>query len=163
MGRLQRFLLELGHGFAFVGRQHRFTVDGQDFAIDLLFFNYTQSRFVVVELKVGPFRPAYLGQLGFYVAWVDDNLRDAPRHSPTIGILICAGGSDNVVRYSLAGATAPLAGATAPLAGATAPLAVASFTYDALPQPLRELLTTDTELVTALADTDQQPLSDPCA
>jgi len=149
MGRLQRFLLELGHGFAFVGRQHRFTVDGQDFAIDLLFFNYTQSRFVVVELKVGPFRPAYLGQLGFYVAWVDDNLRDAPRHSPTIGILICAGGSDNVVRYSLAGATAPLA--------------VASFTYDALPQPLRELLPTDTELVTALADTDQQPLSDPCA
>ena len=51
MGRLQRFLLELGHGFAFVGRQHRFTVDGQDFAIDLLFFNYLQSRFVVVELK----------------------------------------------------------------------------------------------------------------
>lgn len=76
MARLQRFLLELGHGFAFVGRQHRFAVDGQDFAIDLLFFNYTQSRFVVIELKVGKFEPGYLGQLGFYVAWVDDNLRD---------------------------------------------------------------------------------------
>lgn len=141
MARLQRFLLELGHGFAFVGRQHRFTVDDQDFAIDLLFFNYTQSRFVVVELKVGPFRPAYLGQLGFYVAWVDENLRDHTRHSPTIGILLCTGGRENVVRYSLAGATAPLA--------------VASFTYDKLPQTLRELLPTDTELAAALTTTDE--------
>jgi predicted nuclease of restriction endonuclease-like (RecB) superfamily len=144
MGRLQRFLLELGHGFAFVGRQHHFTVDDQDFYIDLLFFNYTQSRFVVVELKVGAFKPEHLGQLGFYVAWVDENLRDQRRHSPTIGILLCAGRSDNVVRYSLAGATAPLA--------------VANFTYDALPQTLRELLPTDTELVTALTDTtDPRP------
>ncbi len=143
MARLQRFLLELGHGFAFVGRQYRFTVDGQDFAIDLLFFNYTQSRFVVIELKVGGFKPAYLGQLGFYVAWVDDNLRDPDRHSPTIGIVICAGGADNVIRYSLAGATAPLA--------------VASFTYDGLPQTLRELLPTDTELAAALTDTGAAP------
>ena len=144
MGRLQRFLLELGHGFAFVGRQHRFTVDGQDFAIDLLFFNYTQSRFVVVELKVGPFTPAHLGQLGFYVAWVDDNLRDHQRHSPTIGILLCTGTNTNVVRYSLAGATTPLA--------------VATYTYDALPPTLRELLPTDTELVTALT-TAHEPTS----
>ncbi len=139
MGRLQRFLLELGHGFAFVGRQHHFTVDGQDFYIDLLFFNYTQSRFVVVELKVGAFKPEHLGQLGFYVAWVDANLREQHRHSPTIGILLCADRNDNVVRYSLAGATAPLA--------------VASYTYDALPPTLRELLPTDTELVTAITDT----------
>lgn len=143
MGRLQRFLLELGHRFAFVGRQYRFTVDGQDFAIDLLFFNYTQSRFVVVELKVGPFTPAHLGQLGFYVAWVDDNLRDHQRHSPTIGILLCTGTNTNVVRYSLAGATTPLA--------------VATYTYDGLPETLRELLPTDTELVTAITDTAEPP------
>jgi predicted nuclease of restriction endonuclease-like (RecB) superfamily len=147
MGRLQRFLLELGHGFAFVGRQHRFTVDGQDFAIDLLFFNYTQSRFVVIELKIGTFEPAYLGQLGFYVAWADDNLRDHTRHSPTIGILLCTGGRENVVRYSLAAATAPLA--------------VATFTYDALPATLRELLPTDTELTTAL--TTDSTVGDPPA
>ncbi len=104
--RLQAFLLELGHGFAFIGRQYRFTVDGDEFAIDLLFFNWQQSRFVVVELKTGRFSPEHTGQLGFYVAWVDANLR-RPEHSPTIGILLCAGRNDHVVRYALAGSNTP--------------------------------------------------------
>jgi len=121
MGRLERFLLELGHGFAFAGRQYHFEVGGDDFYIDLLFFNWTQSRFVVIELKIGRFQPEYVGKLGFYVAWVDDNLRAHDRHAPTIGILLCADRNDNVVRYSLAGTTAPLA--------------VATYTYDALPPP----------------------------
>ncbi len=56
--RLQAFLLELGHGFAFVARQYHFTVDGDDFYVDLLFFNRAQSRFVVVELKIGRFAPS---------------------------------------------------------------------------------------------------------
>jgi len=81
VSRLQAFLLELGHGFAFVGRHYHFELDGDDFYIDLLFFNWVQSRFVVVELKVARFAPAHVGQLGFYVAWVDENLRDADRHS----------------------------------------------------------------------------------
>jgi predicted nuclease of restriction endonuclease-like (RecB) superfamily len=72
VNRLQAFLLELGHGFAFVGRQYRFSVGGDDFAIDLLFFNWAQSRFVVVELKIGRFEPEYVGKLGFYVSWVDE-------------------------------------------------------------------------------------------
>ena len=121
MGRLERFLLELGHGFAFAGRQYHFEVGGDDFYIDLLFFNWTQSRFVVIELKIGRFQPEYVGKLGFYVAWVDNNLRAHDRHAPTIGILLCADRNDNVVRYSLAGTTAPLA--------------VATYTYDALPPP----------------------------
>ena len=129
--------LELGHGFAFVDRQHHFTVDGDDFYIDLLFFNWVQSRFVVVELKVGRFQPAYAGQLGFYVSWVDDNLRIPARHSPTIGLLLCAGRNDNVVRYSLAGTTAPLA--------------VANYTYDSLPEQVRELVPTDEQLNTVVA------------
>jgi len=133
--RLQAFLLELGHGFAFVGRQYQFAVDGDDFSIDLLFFNWAQSRFVVLELKVGRFAPEHLGQLGFYVSWVDANLRVPDRHSPTIGILLCAGRNDNVVRYSLAGTTAPLA--------------VADYTYDALPASARDAVPTDTELSTA--------------
>ena len=133
--RLQAFLLELGHGFAFVGREYHFVVDGDDFYIDLLFFNWAQSRFVVVELKIGRFAPEHAGQLGFYVAWVDANLRVADRHAPTIGILLCAGRNDSVVRYSLAGSTAPLA--------------VADYTYDALPPAARASVPTETELTDA--------------
>ncbi|NHU46676.1 PDDEXK nuclease domain-containing protein [Rhodococcus sp. A14] len=139
MARLERFLLELGHGFAFVGRQYHFDVNGDDFYIDLLFFNWVQSRFVVVELKIGRFEPEYAGKLGFYVSWVDDNLRDHDQHAPTIGLLLCAGRNDNVVRYSLAGTTAPLA--------------VADYTYDTLPAPVRELVPTDDELAAAVGET----------
>ena len=139
MTRLERFLLELGHGFAFVGRQYHFETGGDDFYIDLLFFNWIQSRFVVVELKVGKFEPEYLGKLGFYVSWVDDNLRNHEVHAPTIGILLCAGRNDKVVRYSLAGTTAPLA--------------VADYTYDTLPPLVRELVPTENELASALGDT----------
>lgn len=135
MSRLQDFLLELGHGFAFVGRQYHFEVDGDDFHIDLLFFNWAQSRFVVIELKIGRFAPEHVGQLGFYVQWVEDNLRDHERHLPTVGILLCAGRNDNVVRYSLAGTQQPIA--------------VADYTYDALPATLRELLPTEAELSAA--------------
>ncbi len=130
--RLQAFLLELGHGFAFVGRQYHFQVDGDDFYIDLLFFNWAQSRFVVIELKIGRFQPEHTGKLGFYVAWIDENLRDPDRHSPTIGILLCAGRNDNVVRYSLANTTAPLA--------------VADYTYDTLPAHERDAVPTARQL-----------------
>lgn len=139
MTRLERFLLELGHGFAFVGRQYHFEVHGDDFYIDLLFFNWTQSRFVVVELKIGRFEPEYAGKLGFYVSWVDENLRIRDQHAPTIGILLCAGRNDNVVRYSLAGATAPLA--------------VATYTYETLPAPVRDLVPTDDELSSTVGAT----------
>jgi predicted nuclease of restriction endonuclease-like (RecB) superfamily len=139
MARLQNLLLELGHGFAFVGRQYHFDVDGDEFYIDLLFFNWVQSRFVVVELKVARFQPDYLGQLGFYVAWVDDRLRIAGQHAPTIGILLCAGRNDNVVRYSLASSSAPLA--------------VADYTYDALPASVRDAVPSADQLVAAVDET----------
>lgn len=142
--RLQAFLLELGHGFAFVARQYHIEVDGDDFSIDLLFFNWAQSRFVVVELKVGRFSPEHAGQLGFYVTWVEENLRVRDRHSPTVGILLCSSRNDNVVRYSLAGSTSPLA--------------VAGYTYDSLPASARGAVPTDTELVAAVGlVTDVQP------
>jgi predicted nuclease of restriction endonuclease-like (RecB) superfamily len=135
MARLQEFLLELGHGFAFVGRQYHFTVNVDDFYIDLLFFNWIQNRFVVLELKVGAFAPEHTGQLGFYVGWVDANLRNHDQHAPTVGILLCAGRNDSVVRYALAGSNQPLA--------------VADYTYDTLPGALREAVPSDTELSTA--------------
>ncbi|WP_288468534.1 PDDEXK nuclease domain-containing protein [uncultured Curtobacterium sp.] len=80
-------LRELGEGFAFVGRQVHFDVDGDDFYVDLLFFHVEQLRYVVIELKTGKFRPEYLGQLGFYVALVDDRLRRT-QHADTVGLLL---------------------------------------------------------------------------
>lgn len=135
MARLQHFLLELGHGFAFVGRQWRFEVDGDEFYIDLLFFHIPQGRYVVVELKVGRFQPEYAGKLGFYVSWVDANLRYHDRHAATVGILLCAGRNDSVVRYSLAGTSQPLA--------------VADYTYDTLPPTERLVVPSEVELTEA--------------
>jgi predicted nuclease of restriction endonuclease-like (RecB) superfamily len=109
MGRLQDTLLEFGRGFAFVGRQVHFDIDGDDFYTDLLFFHVEQLRYVVVELKIGRFKPDYAGKLGFYVAVVDDRLREPNIHSPTVGILLCASRNDSVVRYALANTTAPMA------------------------------------------------------
>ncbi|PBC39654.1 DUF1016 domain-containing protein [Rhodococcus sp. ACS1] len=93
----------------------------------------------MVELKVCRFEPEYVGKLGFYVSWIDANLRDHNQHAPTIGLLLCAGRNDNVVRYSLAGTTAPLA--------------VADYTYDPLPAPVREFVPTDVELASAVGET----------
>lgn len=108
MQRIQDTLLEFGRGFAFVGRQVHFDVDGDDFYVDLLLFHVEQLRYVVVELKIGRFEPEHLGKLGFYVAVVDDRLRRGP-HSPTVGILLCASRNEAVVRYALANNTAPMA------------------------------------------------------
>ena len=117
--RLQDTLAELGPGFAFVGRQHRFTVDSQDFHVDLLLFHAPTVRYVVIELKAGRFRHEYAGQLGFYVAIVDDQLRNPAVHAPTVGILLCTSNSENTVKYALRAANAPMA--------------VATYTYDTLP------------------------------
>ena len=115
MDRLQDTLLELGRGMAFIGRQVRLTVPDEDgssvdeFFVDLLFFHVEQLRYVVVELKVGRFEPAHLGQLGTYVAIVDDQYRRAEIHAPTVGILLCTGKNGSTVRYSLASTAAPIA------------------------------------------------------
>ncbi|MDQ2850847.1 MAG: PDDEXK nuclease domain-containing protein [Actinomycetota bacterium] len=109
MDRLQQTLLEFGRGFAFVGRPLHFEVGGDDFYADLVLFHVEQLRYVVVELKIGKFKPGYVGQLGFYVAVVDDQLRRQQIHAPTVGILLCASRNDSVVRYSLANTTAPMA------------------------------------------------------
>lgn len=115
MDRLQDTLLELGRGMAFIGRQVRLTVpdgsgtDVDELYVDMLFFHVEQLRYVVVELKVGRFEPAHLGQLGTYVAIVDDQYRRAGIHAPTVGILLCTGKNGATVRYSLASTSAPIA------------------------------------------------------
>lgn len=112
---MQDTLLEFGRGMAFVGRQVRLTLTdpdtGQsvDHIPDLLFFSTTQLRYVVVELKVGAFEPAHLGQLGTYVAIVDDLYRVPGLHQPTVGILLCTNKHTPTVKYALASASQPVA------------------------------------------------------
>ncbi|MDJ0419664.1 PDDEXK nuclease domain-containing protein [Rhodococcus opacus] len=101
-------LRELGPGFAFVGRQVHFDVEGDEFFVDLLFFHVEQLRYVVIELKTTKFDPRDAGQLGFYVALVEDRLR-RPQHHPTVGMLLVADKNESVVRYALAGTTQPIA------------------------------------------------------
>ncbi|WP_019180820.1 PDDEXK nuclease domain-containing protein [Microbacterium yannicii] len=107
--RIVDTLRELGSGFAFIGRQHHIEVDGDDFYIDLLFFHIEQLRYVVFELKTRKYDPRDAGQLGFYVALVDERLRLRDRHAPTVGILLVAEKNETVVRYSLAGSAQPMA------------------------------------------------------
>lgn len=107
--RIIETLHELGPGFAFVGRQVHFDVDGDDFFVDLLFFHVQQLRYVVIELKTTKFEPRDAGQLGFYVGVVDDKLRVPGKHEPTVGSLLVAAKKDAVVRYALASTTQPVA------------------------------------------------------
>ena len=97
---IQRFLLELGSGFAFVGRQVPLEVGDQDFQIDLLFYHLKLRCYVVVELKAVSFDPAFVGQLNLYLSAVDDLLRH-PADKPTIGLLLCRAKNKVVVEYAL--------------------------------------------------------------
>lgn len=98
--RIQRFLLELGVGFAFIGRQARLVVGGEEFLMDLLFYHYRLRCFVVVELKAGAFKPEHAGKMNFYLAAVDDLLRQA-EDRPSIGMILCRSKNRVVVEYSL--------------------------------------------------------------
>jgi hypothetical protein len=87
---LETFLLELGAGFSFVARQKRIQVDGDDFYIDLVFYNRKLKRLVVVELKQGSFRPEYKGQMELYLRWLAKHEREPEENLP-LGIILCAG------------------------------------------------------------------------
>ncbi len=104
---LTKFLLELGAGFAFVGRQYKIEVDGDEYSIDLLFYHLKLHCYVVIELKVDKFKPEYAGKLNFYVSAVDAQVRSA-KDSSTIGILICKSKSDIKVEYSLRDLNKPI-------------------------------------------------------
>jgi predicted nuclease of restriction endonuclease-like (RecB) superfamily len=89
---LEKFILEFGHGFTFVDRQKRMTMDGDDFKLDLLFFHRTLRRLVAVELKIGKFKPIYMGQMRFYLKWLDKFERQE-HENPPIGIILCTSAS----------------------------------------------------------------------
>lgn len=104
---ISRFLLELGAGFAFVGRQVHLEVGGDDFYIDLLFYRLKLHCYVVVELKAGAFKPEHTGQLGFYLSAVDAQVK-APEDGPTIGLLLCKTQNRVVAEYALRDSNKPI-------------------------------------------------------
>ena len=107
VAHITRFLLELGAGFAFVGRQFRLEVSGDEFFIDLLFYHTRLKCYVVVELKATAFKPEHAGQLNFYLAAVDAQVK-APDDKPTIGLLLCKQQNRLVAEYALSGIAKPI-------------------------------------------------------
>jgi len=107
IGHITKFLLELGTGFAFVGRQKELQVGERDFFLDLLFYHTKLHCYVVIELKTGEFEPEYAGKLNFYLKAVDEQLR-GDRDEPTIGILLCKSRDRVVVEYALSDIGKPM-------------------------------------------------------
>jgi predicted nuclease of restriction endonuclease-like (RecB) superfamily len=101
------FLLELGAGFAYVGRQVLLNVGGDEFFIDLLFYHLRLRCFVVIELKAGSFKPEHLGQLGFYLTAIDRDMK-GEHDNPTIGLLLCKTKNKVVAEYALGDKTQPM-------------------------------------------------------
>lgn len=101
------FLLELGAGFAFVGRQVLLDVGGDEFFIDLLFYHLKLRCYVVIELKAGKFKPEHLGQLGFYMTAVDRQVKHE-QDNPTIGLLLCKSKNKVVAEYALGDKSQPM-------------------------------------------------------
>ena len=101
------FLLELGKGFAYVGRQYHIPVGGVDFYLDLLFYHIDLECYVVVELKAKEFKPEYVGKLGFYLTAVNEQVKKK-HHNPTIGILICKEKNEIIAKYALGETNHPI-------------------------------------------------------
>ncbi len=136
---IQKVLVELGTGFAFVGRQYRIDVEGEEFLIDLLFYHFKLKRFVVVELKSGPFKPEYAGKIGFYLSAVDAQLK-GPGDAPSIGMILCKTKKKLMVEYTLQDSRRPIG--------------VATYTtklVESLPQDLKTSLPTIEQIETELA------------
>jgi predicted nuclease of restriction endonuclease-like (RecB) superfamily len=104
---IEKFLIELGSGFAFVGRQYPLEVSKQDFFIDLLFYHLKLRCFVVIELKDQSFKPEHTGKMNFYLSVVDDLLKH-PSDNPTIGLILCKTKDEVIAEYALRDMTKPI-------------------------------------------------------
>jgi len=136
---LQKFLLELGVGFAFVGSQYPLEVEGEDFFIDLLFYHLKLRCFVVIDLKMDQFKPEYAGKMNFYLSAVDDLLRH-PDDQPSVGIILCRTKKRMIVEYALRDTSKPLG--------------VAEYRITAaLPEKLKENLPSIEDLEAELSET----------
>lgn len=140
---LQRFMLELGVGFAFVGSQYHLEIDEQDYYLDLLFYHLKLRCYVVIDLKMREFKPEYAGKMNFYLSAVDDLLRH-PTDSPTLGLILCKGKRKLTVEYALRDLSKPLG--------------VSSFRLaEALPEELEAALPSVAQLEAELRSNDEQP------
>lgn len=137
-----RFLLELGAGFAFVAKQYRLEIGGDEFFLDLLFYHTRLKCYVVIELKAGEFEPGHIGQLNFYLSAVDAQIK-ADDDQPSIGLLLCRSKNRLVAEYALRDTTKPMGIAEYQL-------------NEAIPPHLRANLPTIAELEAELAS----PLGD---
>lgn len=108
---IKNFIMTFGHDFAFVGNQYRVEALGHVHIIDLLFFNRELSALVAIELKTGPFKPAYLGQLNLYLQVLDDFVRK-PNENPSIGIILCKSADKAYVEYAVRDYEKPMGVAT---------------------------------------------------
>ena len=105
--KITDFLLEMGRGFAYIGRQYHISVDGDDYYIDLLMYHLKLHCYVVVELKAVEFKPEFVSKLNFYISAVDDFMK-SPEDKPTIGLLLCRTKSNKKAEFSLRGITQPM-------------------------------------------------------
>ncbi len=108
VNHIQKFLIELGQGFAFMGRQYQVVVEGDSYYIDLLFFHVKLRAFVVIEIKARPFKPEDAGQLNFYLSAIDDKVKH-PTDNPTIGILLCKSRNKVKAEYAFRHINRPMA------------------------------------------------------
>ncbi len=138
---IQKFLIELGIGFAFVGRQYSIEVAQKDYRLDLLFYHLKLRCFVVIELKAGEFKPEYAGKMNFYLAAVDDTLKHET-DQPSIGLILCKTKTQIEVEYALRGTTTPMG--------------IAEFTHLLqLPEEFKGTLPTVEEIEAELEGTDE--------
>jgi hypothetical protein len=100
IGQLQSFLLELGKGFAFVGRQKRIVLDGEFFFVDLVFYNYLLKCFVLIDLKVGKLTHQDIGQMDTYVRIYEERFR-GEGDNPTLGLILCSQKNEAIAKYSV--------------------------------------------------------------
>jgi len=134
---IEKFLLTLGAGFAFVGRQYHLEVANQDFYLDLLFYHLKLRSFVVIELKDGTFKPEYAGKMNFYLSAVDDLVKH-PSDNPSIGLILCKSQNEVLAEYALRDMTKPIGLAEYRL-------------HDALPENIKTSLPTIEELEAELS------------
>lgn len=106
IGNLKKFILEFGKDFTFVGEEYRVQVGGQDFYIDLLFYNRALFCLVPIELKIGKFKPEHIGQINFYLEALDRDVKK-PNENPSVGVILCASKDDAVVEYALSRSLSP--------------------------------------------------------
>ena len=100
IGNLKKFILEFGKDFTFIAEEYRVQVGGEDFYIDLLFYNRALMCLVPIELKIGKFKPEHIGQINFYLEALDRDVRK-PNENPSVGVILCASKDDTVVEYAL--------------------------------------------------------------